>query len=201
MHSNSLNISSHPESGSVLYILQKLVKIHWKSLNFVFFPSHPNLIMLPKLERNGQCEPAALQHPCILCTSQKSSQVDTSVVGRVGFFTSLPSTKYNSNPNSLINNCIFNASAPIKLRYVKKEQSLSTHVFYWTANFVEGLYESEAKILSDGWNDVDCECLEGVLGETAFYDTGLVACLPSGAPGGRSTSLTVQTRWWPHGCI
>ena len=44
-------------------------------------------------------------------------------------------------------------------------------------NFVEGLYESEAEILSDGWNDVDCECLEGVLGETAFYDTGHVACL------------------------
>ena len=186
-----------------------------KIIRTFVFPSPPNLIMLPKLERNGQCEPgalhvrymrcklalAALQHPCILCTSQKSSQVDTSVVGRVGFFTSLPSTKYNSNPNSLINSCIFNASAPVKLRYVKKVQSLSTHVFNWTANFVEGLYESEAEILSDGWNDVDCECLEGVLGETAFYDTGHVACLPSGAPGGRSTSLTVQTRWWPHGCI
>ena len=178
--------------------LLKFIENHWNSFAF---PSPPNLIMLPKLERNGQCEPAALQHPCILCASQKSSQVDTSVVGRVVFFTSLPSAKYNSNPNSLINSCIFNASAPVKLRYVKKVQSLSTHVFNWTANFVEGLYESEAEILSDGWNDVDCECLEGVLGETAFYDTGPVACLPSGAPGGRSTSLTVQTRWWPHGCI
>ena len=36
---------------------------------------------------------------------------------------------------------------------------------------------------------------------TPFYDTDQVVCLPEGALGGRSTSLAVETRWLPHGCI